>query len=357
MNNLCKLIITSICLLSHAIVVEYKPIPQKALLRGNLESASSTSIQLPFDAVLSPLIPFNSEVSSGDPIFKIDADSSHSMLLKVIHQYFQAANVLNIQYKHQLLQKELMTLDVISQKAYQETIMDYEIKQADFLEKELVLTQVLGYYQKSIKDVSALDSQDIMSIHRFIQTEIPNYITSPASGIFITNSDKPTGKQPVTYAKNKPVASILNRQEYELSLLVTAAQANQITKGQIVTVKIQDIDIEVEGTVSAIGAYPASLHAQREYAVTISFNTLDHQSSQPIRIGMAAAVTLQLSEKKALMIPLTFVKSGFGMSHHVMVKKLNNINMLREVTLGVTHDNEVEILTGLVAGEEIIEHH
>ena len=357
MNKLCKILISSLCIISNALVLDLKPVPQKAMLKGHLEAASSTGIQLPFDVTLTPLVPFNAEVTAGEPLFQIDAQTARPMLLKTIHGYLQATEKLNIQQRHTALQSALLELEVVSQKEAHESMIEFESKQSELLEKRGELSQILSYYQKTIEDIENLPAHDILSIQHYIEQEIPDYIIAPASGVFVSGVDKPAGKNPMTYPKNKTVASVLNRNKYELSLMMTASQANQIHKAQKVTVKIQDTKAELEGTVTAIGAYPSSTQGRREYAVTIALTAQDTQLSDSLRIGMAAAVNLTLSEKEALMIPLSYVKQSFGRAHQVMVKGKNNITTLREVTLGQTHDNEIEVLSGLEKGEEIIEHH
>lgn len=356
MNKICKTLLISICALSYAYIAEYKPIPQKALLKGYLESAGSTSIQLPFDATLTPLKSFNAEVTKGEPLFMIDPQTAHPMLLNLIHSYFQASENMGIKFSLTQLQKELLDLGVISKNQYHKTLSEFENLQADLLTKRASISQVLAYYQKSIEEIDSLPSHDIISIQSYVQEHIPDYITSPASGVFISRQDKMSGKNSLTYPKNKPVASVLSRSNYELSLLVSASQASQLSKDQEVSVNIQDTNTSIKGTISSIGAYPATAQSRREYEVIISLNTIDADTSSHIRVGMPAAVSLDLDTRNALMVPISYVKQNMGMSHHVMVKN-NGISMLREVSLGVSHENEVEVISGLEEGEEIIEHH
>jgi membrane fusion protein (multidrug efflux system) len=102
-----------------------------------------------------------------------------------------------------------------------------------------------------------------------------------------------------------------------------------------------------EGTVSVVGS--------RIDPVTRGVSvraTIDNSSSQ-LRPGMLMTVSLELNEKLALVVPERSIIASQGLQHVFVVDSENKVAKT-EVELGRRRDGFVEIISGLVQGQEVV---
>lgn len=108
-------------------------------------------------------------------------------------------------------------------------------------------------------------------------------------------------------------------------------------------------DQTFKGTVAALGKEGYTENNNVNFPGTIS---VDYDAK--ILPGMTADVSIVIQDKKNIIIlPLNAVKEGEGGKKFVTVVKADNTREKREITTGVSDDNNIEITTGLKEGEQI----
>lgn len=121
-----------------------------------------------------------------------------------------------------------------------------------------------------------------------------------------------------------------------------------VKSGQIIQSNSIVYDDKIfEGTVSVVGS--------RIDPVTrgVSVRATIDNSSLQLRPGMLMTVSLALNEKSALVVPERSVIASQG-QQYVFVVGSDNIVVRTQVELGRRRDGMVEVVTGLVQGQEVV---
>jgi multidrug efflux system membrane fusion protein len=136
-------------------------------------------------------------------------------------------------------------------------------------------------------------------------------------------------------------------EQYRLEASVQEAKIGQIRVGQEVTVSIDALGAQsVLGTVDEI--VPVADPLSRTFTVKINL-----PPRAELRSGLYGKAHFPVGERQALMIPRRAV-SIRGQIEAVFVVDADNIVHLRLVQIGKSYGDNVEVLSGLQAGERVI---
>jgi len=165
-------------------------------------------------------------------------------------------------------------------------------------------------------------------------------IHAPSSGL-ITAKSVDSGN---LAAPGAPLLT-LERDGYRFEALVEESRLGAIRAGQAVSVKLDSIDRSFDGHVSEV--VPAVDAASRAYTVKI-----DLPASPLLRSGIFGRAVFPTGSRSLLSIPAgAVVERGQLQSVYVVG---NATARTRLVTLGEKRKDQVEVLSGLNAGEKII---
>jgi macrolide-specific efflux system membrane fusion protein len=354
MKYLLKNLVLLCAVTLSALTVEMQTVPSNMLLKGELAPKYVESISLPFDAKLSPVATFNSVVKKGDPLFRIEYSGHEQSPVAILLDYLQQLHVMEIAEQHMQAQYELMKIEAISLKSYHEAIIDHEKKQLTLIQKKDALQELLKAYNVTLDEVEALQGQSLQDIQTYVNEKIPTVVASPISGIFVSASDTEP-KNAAFYKMKTEIATIINNQSYELILHVNEKSVGQLKLGQTVDIKVPVLNKSLTGHVKNIAHYPKKIGNTHTFSILINFESIEEETLNALRVGMHCSAMINLQEEETLMIPLSYVKK-IVMKNFVMLKQ-NGMPQLTEVTLGKTHGMDVQVLSGISAGDEIIEHY
>ena len=118
--------------------------------------------------------------------------------------------------------------------------------------------------------------------------------------------------------------------------------------GDTVTVKVHPSERTLKGSITELGL--SSKNTAGQYRVKITLNG----DTTPLLSGMYASIYFNASnkEKETLYVPLKAIVTK-GQLKGVYVLSAQNTAMLRWLRLGQEHNESVEVLSGLVAGEDL----
>lgn len=176
-------------------------------------------------------------------------------------------------------------------------------------------------------------------------------ITAPFAGV-ITRRFADTGAliQAGTASNTQamPVVSLAEISKLRLVLPIPESVAAQIHLGEVVKVRVQALNQDIEGKVAR---FAGSLDRQtRTMETEIDFDNRDGR----LIPGMYAETQLALREKRdALTVPLEAVTRN-GDDATVLAVNAQNVIEERHVKLGVEDSTRVEVLSGLSDGERVI---
>ena len=165
-------------------------------------------------------------------------------------------------------------------------------------------------------------------------------VQAPFAGIVTAKSVDPGNLA----APGAPLLTI-ERDGYRLEASVEESRLSAIRTGQVVSVTLDGIDQTFNARVSEV--VPAVDAASRAYTVKINL-----AAAPSLRSGIFGRARFQLGSRSVLAIPIGAVTER-GQLQSVLVAE-NGIARTRLITLGDKTKDQVEVLSGLTAGEKVI---
>lgn len=346
MNKL-KYTLIGLMMSLQAMIVDSQAVTSVLTLKGDVSTYQVESIQLPFNAKISPLKPYGQLVEKGEAIFHIGYFSQTDSIAHQIYGYIQQEKRLLLEAKHIQTLDELMEIGAVSQKEYIKDRLNFEEKQSKLLEDQIALKNLLAPYQVSIEDLRSLENQSLDSINDYIEKHIPNVIYAPSAGILLPGKDEHTDM----FTKFTPIAKIANPHALQINAIVSEKQLAILKEGLPMEIKIPSLNQSFEGVVHTVNRYP---NTNQKYSVSIRFTNLDQTTAQNIILGMKCILNIRIEEKDSLLIPLSAVKEMDGKTL-VMVGKNGKFSHIQEIQVGNTHGMNIEVISGLQPGEEVLE--
>ena len=174
-------------------------------------------------------------------------------------------------------------------------------------------------------------------------------ITSPINGIVVLK------QADVGYmaTPGAPLLTIESSSNYRLEAAVEESQIGKIRQGAAARVQIDTLGGgEMSGVVDQI--VPASDPQSRSYTVKITIpSEAVGGGTSPVRSGLFGKVRFVTGQAEALIIPLKAILER-GQLAGVYVVDAAGVAHLRLVKTGKTYGEQVEVLSGLSAGEQIV---
>jgi RND family efflux transporter MFP subunit len=170
-------------------------------------------------------------------------------------------------------------------------------------------------------------------------------IVAPFAGVIVARMVDPGALA----SPGVPLVQIDSAGPLQLQTTVAESAISLVRTGMKVAILIDGSPAaNPQGTVSQIA--PAADSSSRSFLVKI-----DLPLSKDLRAGMYATADIPTGTKQAILVPRSaiVVRGSLPCAYSV---DGNNIAQLRYATLGVTHGDVVEILSGIAANEKFIDH-
>jgi HlyD family secretion protein len=167
-------------------------------------------------------------------------------------------------------------------------------------------------------------------------------VKTPVAGVVrsITTSRGASTGQVATIGSGGQLASIAVS-EYDIA---------DITVGQRVSVEIGSLDREVRGKVESIGQTADDSSGVQQYRVLVTLPDLPDEA----KIGMSVTAEIATaSERDVLLVPATAIEE-MGDGSTVQVVGPDGTTQVVPVEIGLVGSAEVEIVSGLQAGDQVV---
>jgi RND family efflux transporter MFP subunit len=171
-------------------------------------------------------------------------------------------------------------------------------------------------------------------------------ITAPFNGV-VTSKNITKGDMA---NPGQPLISIEAPGDFEVMAMVPETEISQIKTGTLVNVMISSINKTLSGSVKEVSTSAQQTGGQ--YLVKINLDA----SKEPVLSGMFATVAFPVEKKatnRSVLIPTAALVTNGQLSGIYTVSE-ENTAMLRWLRLGRTLGDQVEVLSGLNAGESYI---
>jgi RND family efflux transporter MFP subunit len=168
-------------------------------------------------------------------------------------------------------------------------------------------------------------------------------IRAPFSGV-VTEKKADVG---TLVSPGMPIFTLEDTRSYRLEVTVDESDLGLVHIGQIAPVTIDTMgDIQLPGKIAQI--VPTADTASRSFLVKVALPADTH-----VRSGLFGRARFPRGERSSLFIPRTSLVER-GQLQGVYVLDGNQIAGLRYVTLGRSTSDQVEVLSGLQAGEKFV---
>jgi RND family efflux transporter MFP subunit len=168
-------------------------------------------------------------------------------------------------------------------------------------------------------------------------------IRAPFSGV-VTEKKADTG---TLASPGMPIFTLEDTRSFRLEVTVDESDIHFVHVGQIAPLSIDGLgNIQLSGKIAQI--VPAADTASRSFLVKVELPT-----DARLRSGLFGRARIARDERSSLFIPRTSLVER-GQLQGVYVLDANQIAGLRYVTLGRSTGEQVEVLSGLQAGEKFV---
>lgn len=125
----------------------------------------------------------------------------------------------------------------------------------------------------------------------------------------------------------------------------------QVTQGQSVSVRLDALNRSVLGSVGQI--IPSVDPTTRNFSVKVTLNNVSGVIPGMFgRLQLADRAAAALGERTALVIPKSAIVNQFGITG--VFKAVDGQAIFQPITTGKTHDFEIEVFSGLKAGDRLV---
>lgn len=170
-------------------------------------------------------------------------------------------------------------------------------------------------------------------------------IRSPING-FITDRPLYPGEMAST---TTPLLTVMDISKIIAKAHVPQADALLLRKGDKASLALAGLDKKIAGTVTLVSP------ALDPNSTTVEIWVQALNPSQQLRPGMTAQLSITaLTVQDAVVVPASALLNASGEDAQVMVVDSQSVAQSRDVKTGIQHADEVQIVSGLQPGEQVI---
>lgn len=169
-------------------------------------------------------------------------------------------------------------------------------------------------------------------------------ITAPMNGV-VTARMVDVGAMA---APGMPLLTVEDDRAYRIEAQVAESQVGKIRRGDTVRVRIDALDREVEGRVTAVA--PGSDPSSRSYLVKVD---LADDAARDVRSGMFAKAYFKAGDSTGMTVPARAIVRR-GQLTSVFVLDDEQIARLRLIRTGKSEGDRVEVLSGIRDGDRVV---
>lgn len=329
---------------------------------GSIEPIATRVIPSPAEGVVIDMVfQYGDAVKKGDLLFKLSSSKFLADYKNALLQYVKAKNEFNTA-KNQLSESKFLYENELIPKD------EYNSKQASYYAGQLSLVQAkdaldVFLKQMAIKNIDFynLTIADTEKISKAIHMQMANkylHVFAPTSGVILSSIkdqyDNKKIKKGDMVKEGDVLAIVGDMSGLAVHIKVSELTINQIKIGD--KVKVSGIAFPgnaLQGVIKQVDRQgEASMNGLPTFPVVIQVEHLTKFQQKAIHVGMSAKVEMVIHEKSELVVPIKAIHEVDGKTF-VSKKHDNRVEEIA-VSTGKTTQNNVEILSGLKAGDEIV---
>lgn len=255
--------------------------------------------------------------------------------------------------------KTLLDAGIIPRSEYESTLQDLEDKKMQFTSSRENLRAVLDKGDSDYFEIAQMELENARAKMEAAEAKLAKAtITAPVDGIAIQPVPKDKEETAIStgmvVTEGQTLVSVASVEGLSITTEVDELDINSLETGQPVKVTGDAFPgISLNGRIAQLSSR-ANDGQVPTFTATIRLRDLPDHVEDKVRLGMTANMAVQTySNPKALLVPLSAVSRAGGKEVVHVSDKDGTVHEV-EVKTGFTTLTEVEILSGLKAGDTIV---
>lgn len=374
------------------------PVSSSLSLAGSLEPLHIVNITSPLSGKVKEMnVRYGDIVKAGQLLLSMDTTEVEMKAREAKAAYIKAAehlreiedwdNSTEVARARRSLTKAKLTLEnqkklyeeterlykkgIVPATEFEGTRQQYAGQQLDYQSAQEEIQAVLAKGNDGNKKIARLEMENALARMREMEAQQSQArVTAPVSGVILVPSSATEAKNGKFVEKGTPLQqgeilfSIGDLKGFSVKTATDEVDVTKIREGQRVTVTGDAFQgISLTGQIHSISSQAGrgkdpSAGGAPSFDVTVAVDELTPEQRQKIFVGMSAVLDVIIYEKQdALMVPVSAVETE-GAKH--FVKKVTSGKGAQlttekiEVQTGYTTIDNVEIISGLKAGDEVL---
>lgn len=337
---------------------------EKLYFSGEIRPIRVAAVAASADAMVKEMkFQYGALVTKDQVLVVLSSEQQKKEYDDVLTQFLKAKDALDVAKAKFAGTEELWQAGLVSENSYKGDKSTLFSNRIAFLQAKLKLVQMA----KKVKDIRAdnvlnLSLNDFDKVRSLLEkNKSIILLRSPFDGIALlpeSGSDKKEIREG-SQIKNSEVITLIGDIS-GLSILIKVPEINieKIKPGMKAVVtgvafpglsldaKLESINAQANASSGAAGGLPI-------FSARVVIPKLTEAQKTAIKVGMSASVTINLSDKKRLMIPIEAVQQK---QNKVVVKVKQKNGEVKEVEIktGYSNGTEVAVESGLSVGETIV---
>lgn len=298
------------------------------------------------------IAPYGADVKPGDALFVISDTELSSEVFSKLADYHNAkwdyeSNQNKLQDYQLQFKSGLVALEEVKQKE-----IDAKRSEMQLIQSEFALKQIANKIDKTFDELKDIDLDNLKSIFFDNNQKNSIIVTSPNQGTLIplnlgSNENDTIAKTGSEVKGGQAFAALANLTRGEIQIELDESQITKITSGM--NVKVQSLSnpkLELTGEIKTIKLFEFNQKSDNltRYPVTIIV-----ESKKNIIPGTRCKITIPMPSRSVPLIPIDAVNDPYKSPYVTMADGAK-----RNIILGKTSLNQVEVIKGLSPDEQIL---
>ncbi|TAL60541.1 MAG: HlyD family efflux transporter periplasmic adaptor subunit [Legionella sp.] len=378
MMNYCKIILITVCFLTLSAcsresnpkhsgnTYEVKPqVMHKTLhFTGTVQPLHESTLSSPMEAVVESMhFHYGQMVKKGDVILTLNSNELQKLYNDTLTDYLKAKDSYNIAKAKFVGTQDLWDAGLLSKNNYLSEKSSVDNARVSLMQSTRKLTEMLekmdDTHSQNLSQLSLADFEKVRKIltanHNLIQ------IKAPSDGVLLyppkSNEDKTNRVGVGSNLKPGQVIGLVgDLQGISIEIDVPEIDIDKIRPGMKATISgIAFGKHQLKGELVAVNAQASSTNGGGlpSFTAVVEVKQLTKEQQPWIKVGMSAAIELNVDNDNQLLIPISAVKREKGNSI-VNVQLAQGTIEKRIITTGPAQADSVVIESGLKNGEVVL---
>lgn len=349
---------------SKSFTVKLAPMHKILYFTGKLQPLKETPLSSPMDAVIETMhYNYGQTVKKGDVIFTLNSAELQRQYNDTLTDYLKAKDTYTIAESKFIGTENLWAAGLISKNNYLSEKSSLNTARVTLMQDTRKVTEMLEKMDNVNKEIlSNLSFAEFDKVNLALSSQHSLiYIKAPTDGVLLyapkTSDDRSSRMTIGTSIKPGQVLALVgDLSGVSVEIDVPEINIAELKHGMHATIRGVALGKHVlEGRLVAMNAQASVTNgaAFPSFTANVEVTQLTPAQQRLIKVGMSAAVELNVDTTDKLLIPIEAIQQQNG-KNIVQIRLLSGKLSVRPVITGTVNDNQVVIESGIKTGEVLV---